>query len=244
VGGVRRAGPQARGIARRQLLVDASRELLRERDVDEINLADAASRAGIPKSSAYHFYPDIHGLFAEAALSAARELRDAVSCPVPSQSSWQKIFTLMLGRGVDFLRSDPSALRLLLGPKTSMDIKRSDRLQDLETARLVIAAIEAQYVLPLLPDREGLFFRAIEIFDLFLSLSVMDKLDITEDAVTEAHRASLAYLHLYVPRILVPVTKTPSRPPANVSGGLPQDTMASHQTTIKKRSGPGKLDHV
>jgi hypothetical protein len=63
-----------------------------------------------------------------------------------------------------------------------------------------------------LPDwisRDETFFRAIEIADLFFSLSVLRCQRITEEYVAEAVRATNAYLALYIPAILPPAEEFP-----------------------------------
>lgn len=198
----RKGATQARGRVRRQLLLDAARRLLRQADLAEINLADIAAEAEMAKSSAYHFYADANGLFAELAAEMADQLLAAMDQPVLRQDRWEDVYDVMFERGIDALEHDLAMTRLLLGPQTSFEIKRSDRLHDHVLARAIIAEIRKQFVLPDLPELETVFYRAIEILDLFLSLSVQEGGVIAREARREAHRASKAYLLMYVPQVL------------------------------------------
>ncbi len=198
----RRGAVQARGLVRRQLLLDAARRLLRQADVREINLADIAAEADIAKSSAYHFYADANALFSDLVAQLDDDLLSAMDKPVPRQQSWKDIFDIMFERGIDALVADMAMARLLLGPQTSFEIKRCDRMHDHVLARSIIGEIRKQFLLPDLPELETLFYRAIEVLDLFLSLSVQEGGVITADARREAHRASHAYLALYIPQTL------------------------------------------
>jgi AcrR family transcriptional regulator len=202
VKGVERRSVQARGLKRRQLLLDAARRLLRCADLGGINVADIAAEARMAKSSAYHFYADAHALFAELAVQMDGELLSAMDQPVGHQEYWKDIFDVMFERGIDTLEADPAMTKLLLGPQTSFEIKRSDRMHDHVLARAIIAEIRKQFVLPELSALETVFYRAIEILDLLLSLSVQEEGVITGEARREAHRASHAYLAMYIPQIL------------------------------------------
>ncbi|WP_176598264.1 MULTISPECIES: TetR family transcriptional regulator [Sphingobium] len=199
---VERRGVQARGLVRRQLLLDAARRLLRRSDLNGINVADIAAEARMAKSSAYHFYADAQALFAELAVQMDGELLAAMDQPVSRQEYWKDIFDVMFERGIDALEADLAMTKLLLGPQTSFEIKRSDRMHDHVLARAIIAEIRKQFLLPDLLELETLFYRAIEILDLLLSLSVQEEGVITGEARREAHRASHAYLAMYIPQIL------------------------------------------
>ena len=48
---------RARGRARYEILLDAADAALAERNGSEITLVDAASRAGVPLASVYHYFP-------------------------------------------------------------------------------------------------------------------------------------------------------------------------------------------
>lgn len=198
----RRRGMQARGITRRQKLVDSARRLLAAKDLDQISLADIALDAGIPKSSAYHLFPDVNLLYSEFARQMAEQIKNTIACPVTPQSAWSDIFTVLLARGAELLQEDRAACHILLGPKTPLSIKRSERQNDLDLANTVIHRIEEQFLLPDLPNLQQLFFFAIEIFDLFLSLSVLETGKIENDAVAEGTNAALAYLRLHLPPLL------------------------------------------
>lgn len=207
----RRSAPQARGLARRAQLLDSARQMLVDKDVDEINIADVAASAGVPKSSAYHFYPHINALYSELAGLLAYELKITITAPIPNTNDWRDIFRILLNRGVEFLRRDRAALRLLLGPKTPLEIKRSDRKRDREIALSVVSLIATQFVLPEFFERDEKFFRAIEIADLFFSLSVLEEGEITEHLAGEAINAALSYLQLYIP-IMLPRNELSNRP--------------------------------
>jgi len=195
----RRGGTQARGRARRQLLLEAARRLLETRDVDEITLPEVAVAAGIPKSSTYHFFDDLHALYAELASVHDEELYQAFSAPMPQVSSWQDIVREFARRAGGYFSENVSAQKLMFGPKTPPDIKRASRGADVRHGELLESSIDAVFVLPDLPQRSRIFFRAVEAMDLMFGLSLIEYDALVDPMVREAHRIAVAYLELYVP---------------------------------------------
>jgi hypothetical protein len=62
--------------------------------------------------------------------------------------------------------------------------------------------IDAQFVLPDIPDRSRVFFYAIEAADLMFGLSLFEGGTLRREMVEEAKRMSCAYLALYIPKHL------------------------------------------
>lgn len=194
---------QERGRTRRAILVEASRKLLREREIDEISLTDVADAAGIPKSSAYHFFSHVLDVFEAAASDMETEiLKDLDSVSAADCVDWRQAVTRFVGRGAAFFNANRDAMQLLIGPKTPSAIKLKDRQNDFAIAGLLKDQISWSFELPELADTPEIFFRAIEIADLFFGLSVIRHGFITEAFTDEAGRATCAYLSLYLPVVL------------------------------------------
>ena len=196
---------QARGVRRREVLIRACRELLSEQHVGAFGLAEVAAVAGVPKTSVYHFFARIDDLLAAVAIEVAHDLVAWLDRPMSGPfAGWPDVVTAFVEAGRDFYAQRRDALAIQLGPFTPADIKTRDRDNDMTVGRLLKAAIGAHFVLPEVPDSDGVFFRAIEIADLMFMLSVRahDRLDAFH--VTEAARAAIAYLGLYLPPLLPP----------------------------------------
>ncbi len=202
-----RSPTQARGRLRRQILLAAARELLETHDLDALSLADVAAHAGVPKASAYHFYANVHQLYGDLSRVIAVELREDQFQPIETAvAGWQDVMAAAIERGAAFFNASTAARQLILGPKSPPEIKRSDRQADYELARSIQAQIGLRFILPELPGRDDLFFRAVEIADLMFCLSVLDHDRITDAMLDEARKAAVAYLGLYLPSILPPVS--------------------------------------
>lgn len=193
---------QARGRRRREDLLAAARLLLAERESGQITLADVAARAEVPKSSAYHFYTDALELFVELVSILDVELQQVITQPVGAVDGWEEIWDVAIDRAAIFFEDNPAAQQLMLSSQTAPAIKRYSRRADVDTGRLIEGLIDAQFVLPDVPDRSRIFFYAIEAADLMFGLSLFERGALLREMVEEAKRMSRAYLELYIPRHL------------------------------------------
>ena len=201
--GNRKRSLHARGIERRAILLDSARALLAERDLDQVSLGDVAGRAGVPKSSAYHFYADIQDLYAALLAQVQRELIRELSRPLRGRFEiWPDVVTTLTKRGATFYMSNPAARQLQIGPKTPPALKLHDRHSDIAIARLQESHIASVFELPPIANRSRLFYRAVEIADLMFCLSMLEHGSLTKDMCREAGRAASAYLAIYLPATL------------------------------------------
>lgn len=190
--------------------MDAARELLSEVEIDQISLPAIAERAGIPSSSAYHFYPETTQLYKELATAIACEMIDSGE-ELSAGEDWQQIVSHFLRASSSFFNRDAAARQLMLGPKTAPEIKHAACREDYRFGEYLLAQVGRQFELPPLDNGRVIFFKAVQVADLMFSLSVFDHGRVTEEALGEAEAATIAYLGLYLPRILrkrsAPATK-------------------------------------
>jgi len=118
---------------------------------------------------------------------------------MPQVSSWQDIVREFARRAGGYFSENVSAQKLMFGPKTPPDIKRASRGADIRHGELLESCIDAVFVLPDLPERSRIFFRAVEAMDLMFGLSLIEYDALVDPMVQEAHRIAIAYLELYVP---------------------------------------------
>jgi AcrR family transcriptional regulator len=198
--GTRKSSLRGRGIARRDKLLEAARQLLKERDLDEISLGDVAQLAKVPKGSAYHFYFNIVDVYASLVALLDKDLQALMAAPIRKPvDSWAEIVEILLDRAARFYFRNPHACQLLVGPKTPPELKMRDRQNDVVIGKVFEDHIADVFVLPPLPQRSDIFFRAIEIADLMFCLSMLGHAEITEEMTQEAKRAAVAYLASYIP---------------------------------------------
>jgi AcrR family transcriptional regulator len=198
--GTRKSSLRVRGIARREKLLESARELLRTREMDDISLGDVAEHANVPKASAYHFYSNIVDIYASLVSLHDKELQVIMSGAIRNPvKSWPEIMEILLDRAAVFYFRNPSARQLLVGPKTLPQLKMRDRQNDVVIGKVFEDHITATFVVPPLPNRSEIFFRAVEIADLMFCLAMLGHGKITEEMTQEAKRGAIAYLSSYMP---------------------------------------------
>lgn len=199
---------QARGRARREALLAAARGLLQKCTVDTITLTMVAERAGIPASSAYHFFPDIRVLYKDLACHLVDEMTQ-IELPTMPFERWQDCVATFVGASAMYLNADAAALQLLLGPQTAPDIKRAACHDDMRFGAILFGLLEARFHLPPMRTPVLTCFYAIQVADTFFSLSVQDNKKISEEMLGEALVGATSYLANYFPPILQPRDQRP-----------------------------------
>jgi AcrR family transcriptional regulator len=192
---------QARGRQRRAELLEAATRLLGERELDDISLHDLAHTAGIPTGSAYHFYANSMDAFAALTEQIGVDLAAALAAPIAATdlSCWEDVITISADRAVAFYAARPDARQLLIGSKAPPEFKRTDRENDLLLGSIIRDHVASAFELPPMPHAEDIYFHAVEIIDLFYSLSMLHSGEITTSMASEGVRAAVAYLRTYLP---------------------------------------------
>jgi AcrR family transcriptional regulator len=192
---------RAPGIVRRKRLLAAARALLSHRDLDEIELADVARAARIPKGSAYHYYGDVLDLYMQLIAVLGVEMLEDVRRPIRGRApkSWADIVAALVRRGARYFAAHRAARQLLISPKTPPELKLRDRQSDKQIAKLFEEQIDRAFVLPALEERTAIFFRAVEIADLMFGLSMLEHGTITPRMTEEAVHGVVGYLRAHLP---------------------------------------------
>jgi len=199
-----RKATQARGRARRAELLETGRTLLASHTLDQIGMIAIAEAAGIPASSAYHFFPEVGDLWKELVRTIAlAKVEDEPQAPEADE--WETLVEGALDYYQHVFNTDRAARQLMLGPRTPPDIKHAGCKEDFRFGAALWMAIRSQFVLPELADSRELFFKALLVADVFFSLSVADHDRVTDAALREAKLAVIAYLRAYLPKRLARV---------------------------------------
>lgn len=199
--GLRKAErPQrAPGRIRRQALLDAAYELLCECDVEDVSFRDIADRAAVPEGSAYHFFANRFDVFSALGKVLSDEFAMAHARPVPAmhRGSWQAFAGYLVDVGVRVYKRNPPARQLLIGGKTPPEVKQADRINDRAVGDAMRASFERYFDTPADENLQLVFYYFIEITDLFLTLSMIERGEIVPGMVEKAKRAGIAFLGTY-----------------------------------------------
>jgi len=193
------ARTQRRGDKRRARLLKAAGELICARPLPEVSYAAICSRAGVPPSSAYHFYPDLDALFRALLLSGREGFDAALMRPLRAAQlrTWQTVVETLVFRAAQYNRTHLVAARLAIGGYTPPQLKRLDRDADRVRAGLALATLEELFIVPKLRNKQQVAFVATEIVDTIFTASMIDMGRITPAYVTLAKRAVVGFLAQY-----------------------------------------------
>lgn len=189
---------QARGDERREALLRAACLLLETTDVGDIAIPQVAQHAGVPPSSAYHFYRDPRHLLVDAARLLAREFAgEAVSIVAPKD--WKGAVREYLKFGSTYYNSHPAFRRLIFSQTTTAAIRDAACGEDRSFANALERIIRSNFALPDDDSISRAFFNAIQIADLLFGIAVRERGLIDDAGLEEAILASTAYLNIYIP---------------------------------------------
>jgi AcrR family transcriptional regulator len=193
------ARTQRRGDQRRERLLAAAGELVLGLPLPDVTYAAICARAGVPASSAYHFYPDVEALFRALLEIGRRDFDSAVLRPLrPSQCQrWQSVVECLVDRAAAYNRKHPVAARIAIGGQTPPQLKRVDRDADRVRAGLALEVLESLFVVPPLRHKRKVAFAATEIIDTLFTTSMIEEGRITPTYVRIAKQAVVGFLTQY-----------------------------------------------
>lgn len=190
---------RAPGRKRRQALLDATRDLLCEKDIEDISFRDIASRADVPEGSAYHFFANRFDIFSALGKVLSDQFIKAHQKPVPPEKrrSWSDLAAHLVDVGAKVYAASPPARQLFIGGKTPPEVKQADRINDRAVGDEMHSAFSRYYDIPDTREMRDAFYYFIEITDLIFTLSIIEHGLITRAMLAEAKRAGVAYLESY-----------------------------------------------
>jgi AcrR family transcriptional regulator len=204
--------PQRRGVLRREKLLRAAGELIVRMPLSEVTYAEVCERAGIPPSSAYHFYADLDAICHALLVLDQAGLNDALMRPMtPVQSrTWQSVVGCFVDRAARYNRSHPVAAKLAIGGQTPPHLKRVDRDADRVRSGLALRALEKLFVLPSFPRNHQVAFLTIEIVDTVFTASMIESGRLTSAYVKLAKTAAIGFLTQFFGERIARQTQSPA----------------------------------
>jgi AcrR family transcriptional regulator len=187
---------QRRGNHRREQLLLAAGNLIVQLPLSEVTYAAICARAGIPPSSAYHFYPDLDAICRALLVSDRAGMDEALMRPFTKLQSrtWQSVVGCLVERAARYNRTHPVAAKLAIGGQTPPHLKRVDREADRVRSRLALGALEQLFVLPRFRRLEQVAFLATEIGDAVFTASMIERGRLTAGYVRLAKAAVVGFL--------------------------------------------------
>ncbi len=201
---------QRRGDRRREALLSAARSLIAEHALSRVTFAAVCARAGVPSSSAQHFYPDMESIY-RTLIEQHRVTMDATLMrPLQPRErrTWQSIVECLIDRAANHHRRHPVGAKLAIGGETPHQIKRMDRDADRARAGFALRLAEQLFVVPPFTGKERVAYVATEIVDTAFTASMLEYGRLTPAYVRLAKLAATGFLTHFLGQAL------PRRPPS------------------------------
>ena len=214
-GGQPRKPAQERSRVRYEALLDATAELLAERDFNDVGLYDIAERSGVPPASTYHFFPTKEAAFTALAARYLNRLTELLNAPVEGSGldSWVDYLRVRFERAVDYYNTHAAFARIALSGSVISEIRTLDAQFLSESAdNTPFGGLARHFVLPYLPDPQLKFAVLVGIYDGVWMTSYARHGRITEEYAREGLKAGISYCRTFLPEVLPlrdPSTLTP-----------------------------------
>lgn len=192
------------GRVRRQKLLMGAKKLSETRSINDISLADVCEEAGIPRASAYHFFPNIEAIFlALRFLNAIEILEILTTVETVDYDRWQGYLTALIQRCVNIFHDDQTKAKLIYDTNTP-DFEGDSFGEDMDhqIVELVYKRLSERYEMPKFEDLQDIFLVTYSIINGIFTLSYRRHESITDSYLQEATTASIAYLRCYLPEKL------------------------------------------
>ncbi|TGL37544.1 TetR/AcrR family transcriptional regulator [Leptospira perdikensis] len=200
---IKQVSSQTKDHHRRAILIQSLRDLLREEeDPSSVTFAKVCSRAKIPRASAYHFFPHMGAMYLGLRLVHS----DLVSLRLEkvetvSFATWQDYVFFLAREAASVVREDLALMRVVYGIRNE-ETRHVGKELDSTIARIALSQVEARFILPDIPGIARKVGIAVSLIDSVFRFSFREEGEITEEMVTEAGRAAVAYLRSYLPEFL------------------------------------------
>ena len=192
------------GRARRQKLLAGAKKLSATLPINDITLAAVCEEAGIPRASAYHFFPNIEAIFLALRFLNAIEILEIVqNVDVGNYNRWQGYLTALIDQCVSVFHQDETKAKLIYDTNTP-DFEGDSFGEDInhQIVDLVYKRLSDRYEMPSFYDIQDTLLIAYGSVNAIFTLSYRRHQKITDDYIQEANTAFIAYLRCYLPETL------------------------------------------
>ena len=197
-------GPQNRGLERRRKLLDTTLTIFETTPIEDVSYQDIAAAAEIPLPSCYHFYPGKVDLIRALAEHQTELFNEMTFAPIPPEdvSSWENVVEIWLRRAIQFHQESYARRQIFLGRHMPAEVRIDKQLREKGIAAQLHAMIGDHFAIPDAPELDRVFFQAIEISTLMVSLDYMEKGQLDDESAHFAGLAMLSYLRNFIPPIV------------------------------------------
>lgn len=192
---------QQRSINRVSEILSAAEELIQELPIDDITSTMIAKRAGVTRTSVYHFFPSKFDVYDALSKKYRSELREEVTkyFDPDQRPDYRVAWDGIAGVFSRFFNRNPTAAILLLGRKASRQIRYTDEASSSgfakEISRLMREHTDLQTYAADMDASGDIFQVVLELLTATFALGMRREGRISKKTRDEAKAATLAYIN-------------------------------------------------
>lgn len=199
----RTRAPQQRQIERTNQILDCMENLLKNKELVDISIAEISEKTGIALPSIYYHFPNKNSILVALAERVHELWRENIRAHIVSSTeSWQELIGQILWIGANYLNNNSFVPKLILSSSAPAETKAVDTNQSVHLANVIMEQLEKYY--------EGInkkrytekMIIAMYILDGIWKNSFLQFNSIPEEVVNESHKALISYLRCYFPEHL------------------------------------------
>lgn len=196
----RTRAPQQRQIERTNQILDCMEALLKEKEIDDINLVEISERTGIVLPSIYYHFPNKNSLLIALTERVNELWRENIRSQISSDiASWQELICQFITIGADYLEQNSYVAKLILSSTSPNETKAADATQSANLAIAIMESLDKYF--------EGINKKrytekmvvAMYILDGIWKNAFFHEGSISDDIVKESQKALISYLRCYFP---------------------------------------------
>ncbi|MGN5765181.1 TetR/AcrR family transcriptional regulator [Acinetobacter calcoaceticus] len=199
----RSRAPQQRQIERTNQILDCMEALLKEKEINDINLAEISELTGIALPSIYYHFPNKNSILVALTERVHEVWRENIRSKISSDiGSWQELIRQFIFIGANHLKENSYVSKLILSSNSPAETKEVDSNQCANLAITIMDTLDKHF--------EGLnksrytekMIIAVYILDGIWKNAFFQYGVVPDEVVRESQKALIAYLRCYFPEEL------------------------------------------
>ncbi|NUG52997.1 TetR/AcrR family transcriptional regulator, partial [Acinetobacter lactucae] len=126
----RTRAPQQRQIERTNQILDCMEALLKEKEINDINLVEISELTGIALPSIYYHFPNKNSILVALTERVHEDWRENIRSKITSDiESWQELICQFISSGANHLKENTYVSKLILSSSSPAETKEVDANQ-------------------------------------------------------------------------------------------------------------------
>lgn len=198
---------QERSQRRFDAILDATRELLKESNIEDLSFNDIAQKAGVSPPSVHYIFPSMSALLAELIkrfhIQYSEEFRQMESrIDATDIRSWQDWVRSMAQSNRNYFNAHRDIAEMALGPIMNRASRHAIIAVNASFSHSIISTMNNIFVMPEVPDLHRKMTLALEVFDALWGRAYLERGHIDDESFEESVNIVIAYLRTILPETL------------------------------------------